>query len=163
MNAKPRPAPRQLCAAATVTTISTPSRIASAKLAALAVLTASALALAGEPSEEARIRLSTAEIAALFAGVKDSAVVQEFSGSSAVTYWHADGRFETHWRNGTRTGRVSGRWFARDDQRCAVYSGPDDAQTPITECAAIYRQGGRYLSVKPDGTIHGIHILSPLP
>lgn len=132
-------------------------------LTVLAVLTLSARVLAGGAAEEARVRLTTAEIAALFAGVRDTAVVQEFSGSSAVTYWHADGRFETRWRNETTTGRVSGRWFARDDQRCAVYTGRDGAQPPTTECAAIYRQGERYLSVKPDGTVHGMHILSPLP
>jgi hypothetical protein len=111
---------------------------------------------------QSSVRLTTEEIRQIFSGVRDDAMVQDAAGTSAVNYWCADGTFTNEWSNETGSGQVVGRWRAINDQRCVViFSGlPDDSDTE--RCSPILRDGGQYLSVNPDGSIHGVHTLSPI-
>ncbi len=109
------------------------------------------------------IPLSTDEIREAFSGVRDDAIVQDAEGTRAVNYWCADGTFVSEWSNGSVLGRVAGRWWALDDQRCVVIvSGPEEL-VDTERCGPVLRSGEQYLSVDPDGSIHGIHTLSPMP
>ena len=107
--------------------------------------------------------LTTDEIRRVFSGVRDDALVQDAEGTRAVNYWCADGTFVSSWSNGSTSGRVAGRWRAIDNQRCvAILSGPEE-YAGTERCGPIVRSGEQYLSFDPDGSIHGIHTLSPIP
>lgn len=107
-------------------------------------------------------RLTTDEIRQLFAGVRDDARVQDAANTSAVNYWCVNGTFSSNWSNGTNSGKVIGRWRAIDDQRCIVADSGLGGDGGLERCGPILRDGDRYLSVNPDGSIHGIHTLAPL-
>lgn len=108
------------------------------------------------------VRLSTEEIKRVFADVRDEAQVQDSAGTRAVNYWYADGRFINEWSSPDGSGRVTGRWRAKDGRRCVlIRSGlPDRIGKEI--CGPVYRRGQTYLSLNPDGSIHGMHTLAPL-
>ena len=106
--------------------------------------------------------LSTAEIIEIFSDVRDDAQVQDSVGSSAVNYWYADGRFVSNWSNADRSGKVEGKWRAFDDERCVtIFKGLPD-RIGKESCAPILRQGEKYLSTNPDGSVHGVHTVTPL-
>ena len=118
-------------------------------------------ARAQEPVAAAE-QLSTAAIIQAFNNVRDEAQVQDAAGTSAVNHWYADGRFSNRWRNTAGSGEVTGRWRAADDQRCVTILSGLPAREGKETCSPVYRRGDRYLSLNPDGSIHGIHTLTPL-
>ena len=108
-------------------------------------------------------RLVTSEIRAAFANVRDDARVQDAAGTRAVNVWHADGHFVNNWHNAGGSGEVRGRWRAHDNMRCiTIESGLED-RIGVESCKPMYRLGEDYYSVNPDGTVHGVHRLSPAP
>ena len=108
-------------------------------------------------------KLTTAQIIDTFSNVIDRGEVQDQRGISAETHWYADGRFVSRWWQPSESDpdpepqSVAGHWRAENDLRCVAF-------TPLTDnawsCAAVWRlEDGRYLSMNPDGSIHGLHVL----
>ena len=119
-----------------------------------------ALADAGPPADA--VALSTAEIQAAFADVRDEAEVQDAAGTRAVNYWYSDGTFTNRWRNATAAGEVTGRWWAENDKRCVEITGGLPEREGQVRCAPVYRLGDVYFSTEQDGSVHGAHRLSPI-
>ena len=94
--------------------------------------------------------------------MRDRASVQDSAGTTAVNAWYSDGSFVNRWQNGEHSGEVRGRWWARDDKRCIVITAGLPEREGVESCSPLYREGERYFSVNPDGSVHGIHQLSPL-
>jgi hypothetical protein len=107
-------------------------------------------------------RLTTEEIVRVFSGARDDAMVQDAAGTSAVNYWCADGTFINTWSNEQDSGRVIGRWRAVNDERCVVIVSGLPEYGAAERCGPILRDGEQYLSVNPDGSIHGVHTLAPM-
>ena len=107
-------------------------------------------------------QLSTQEIQCLFSDVRDDAMVQDSAGTTAINYWYGDGTFTNQWRNERGSGEVRGRWWADKDRRCIVITEGLPERIGVESCTPMYREGEQFFSVDPDGSIHGIHRLSPL-
>jgi hypothetical protein len=107
-------------------------------------------------------RLSTLEIRQVFSDVRDAAQVQGSAGTTAQNLWFKDGRLINHWSNSKASGTVTGQWYAENDMRCVlIQAGLPEAQGK-KRCGPIYRSGLNYFSIHADGSIHGIHKLSPM-
>jgi hypothetical protein len=115
------------------------------------------------PDFELETKLTTAQITDTFSNVIDRGEVQDQRGISAETHWYADGRFVSRWWQPSEGDpdqepqSVAGHWRAENDLRCVAF-------VPLTDnawsCAAVWRlEDGRYLSMNPDGSIHGLHVL----
>jgi hypothetical protein len=106
--------------------------------------------------------LTGEEISKTFSNVEDHAQVQDKAKTHATNLWLDDGKFTSTWRNDRSNGIVIGKWYVQEDQRCVIIETglPDITGKPT--CGPIYRQGDSYFSVNTDGSIHGIHQLSPL-
>ena len=113
---------------------------------------------------ELQTKLTTAQITDTFSNVIDRGEVQDQRGISAETHWYADGRFVSRWWQPSESDpdpepqSVAGHWRAENDLRCVAFA-------PLTDnawsCAAVWRlEDGRYLSMNPDGSIHGLHALT---
>ena len=113
---------------------------------------------------ELETKLTTAQITDTFSNVIDRGEVQDQRGISAETHWYADGRFVSRWWQPSESDpdpepqSVAGHWRAENDLRCVAFA-------PLTDnawsCAAVWRlEDGRYLSMNPDGSIHGLHALT---
>ena len=125
-------------------------------------LTCMLLAANALAQPENAMRLSTEAILHNFADVCDNAEVQDAAGTTASNAWHADGRLVNRWSNGERSGTVIGQWSAEDDLRCVVIlSGLPDTEGG-RRCGPIYRAGNDYFSLNADGSVHGIHRLTPM-
>ena len=117
-------------------------------------------------SIEEKTRLTTSQIISSFSNVIDLGDVQSQQGISAETHWYADGRFVSRWwresggENGALTGRISGRWKAERDLRCVMFGADNQADWSCGEVWLL--NDGRYLSLNPQGTAHGLHQLSSL-
>ena len=115
---------------------------------------------------EEKARLTTSQIINTFSNVIDFGDVQSQQGISAETHWYADGRFVSRWwresggESGAVTGRISGRWKAERDLRCVMFGEDNQADWSCGEVWSL--NDGRYLSLNPQGTAHGLHQLSPL-
>ena len=129
--------------------------------AVLLFLSNSAQLKAADPPGGA-VALTTGEIRQVFANVKDEAEVQDAAGTHAVNYWYSDGTFTNTWRNANASGEVAGRWWARDGKRCVMITAGLPAREGVAQCSPVYRRGDHYLSIEPDGRIHGIHRLSTI-
>lgn len=122
--------------------------------------------LAGFPvvaTEIEAIELSGEEIQQAFSDVRDNAEVQDAAKTRASNDWYADGRFINRWDNGTNSGVVTGTWRIKGNQRCVTVTIGLPGRVGKESCGVISRRGDKYLSYNPDGSIHGIHTLSPLP
>ena len=113
-----------------------------------------------------KTQLTTAQITDLFSDVIDRGEVQNQRGISAETHWHADGTFVSQWTreaNGDDDPikrHVRGRWRVESNLRCVTFS---TGNQPDWSCAEVWLlDDGRVLSLNPDGSIHGLHRLSPL-
>ena len=113
-----------------------------------------------------KTQLTTAQITDLFSDVIDRGEVQNQRGISAETHWQADGTFVSQWTreangNGDPIKRqVRGRWRVESNLRCVTFS---TGNQPDWSCAEVWLlDDGRVLSLNPDGSIHGLHRLSPL-
>lgn len=115
----------------------------------------------GEIDSPAR-QLSGEEILRDFADVQDDARVQDAAGTTAVNHWYADGRFVNRWSNGKDSGEVTGTWRVEKDQRCVTIATGLPEREGQESCGPVFQRGSEYLSFNPDGSIHGIHSLSPL-
>ena len=109
-------------------------------------------------------KLTTSQIIDTFSDVIDRGEVQDQRGISAETHWYADGRFVSRWWQPVESDpdpepqSVAGQWRAENDLRCVTFA-------PVTDnawsCSAVWRlEDGRYLSINPDGSIHGLHVLT---
>lgn len=110
---------------------------------------------------EDAVALSTEEINSTFSGVKESYVGKDDTAVSATATFGEDGAYEGSWKAGKHNGKVSGEWYAEDGKRCLKDEKPDGGGTHL-ECHAIYKTGDVYTSVNEDGTVHGVHTLTPL-
>ena len=117
---------------------------------------------------EGRTRLATDQITEMFSNVIDRGEVQDGRGISAETHWFADGTFVSRWwtqvhdasAEGAVEHEVTGRWRTERDLRCVTF-GPETQ--PDWSCAEVWLiADGRVLSLNPDGSVHGLHRLSPL-
>ena len=113
---------------------------------------------------ELETKLTTTQIIDTFSNVIDRGEVQDERGISAETYWYADGRFVSRWWQPLEGDpdpvpqSVAGHWRAENDLRCVTFAPATDN---AWSCAAVWRlQDGRYLSMNPDGSIHGLHVLT---
>ena len=113
-----------------------------------------------------KTQLTTAQITDLFSDVIDRGEVQNQRGISAETHWHADGTFVSQWfKEASGDGdsvkrQIRGRWRVENDLRCVTFS---TGNQPDWSCAEVWLlDDGRVLSLNPDGSIHGLHRLSPL-
>jgi hypothetical protein len=113
-----------------------------------------------------KTQLTTAQITDLFSDVIDRGEVQNQRGISAETHWQADGTFVSQWtREASGDGdpvkrQIRGRWRVENDLRCVTFSTGNQSDW---SCAEVWMlDDGRVLSLNPDGSIHGLHRLSPL-
>ena len=111
---------------------------------------------------ENSIRLSTAEIQQTFSNVRDTAQVQDSAATTATNLWYEDGRLINHWSNDSASGTVTGQWYTENGQRCVVIHSRIPEAIGEKRCGPVYRRGTDYISVNADGSIHGIHLLSPM-
>ncbi|MFK7976407.1 MAG: hypothetical protein AB8C02_09745 [Halioglobus sp.] len=108
------------------------------------------------------VQLTGSEIVHAFSNVRDDAEVQDTAATRAVNYWHADGRFFNRWHNGEASGEVSGTWRVENNLRCITILTGLSERLGQESCRPVFRRGTQYLSFNGDGSIHGIHTLSPL-
>ena len=127
----------------------------------LAIAEAARAAGPGEP-EVQTIQLSDTEILRAFSDVRDDAEVQDAASTRAVNYWYADGRFISLWNNGIDSGEVTGTWRVENNLRCITISAGLPERIGEESCNPVFRRGDKYVSFNSDGSIHGIHTLSPL-
>ena len=120
------------------------------------------LACSANAQPEGAVRLSTQEIQQAFANVRDSAQVQDSAGTTATNLWYEDGRFINQWSNSRASGTVTGQWYAENDQRCVIILTGLPEANGKKKCGPIYQRGDDYISLNADGSIHGIHRLSPM-
>ena len=118
-----------------------------------------------------KTRLTSTDITRLFSNVIDRGEVQNRRGISAETHWYADGTFVSRWwTEASDTSdpsvedapkqKVTGRWRAERDLRCVTFK---VGGQPDWSCAEVWLLAdGRVLSLNPDGSVHGLHRLSPL-
>lgn len=118
-------------------------------------------AAASMPDEA--VALTTEEILKHFSGVRDAAEVQDQAGTLAVNDWYKNGTFVVRWSNHSKSGEVTGKWWAENDKRCIEIDMGLPERKGVTSCSPVYRRGDLFLSMEPDGRIHGIHRLTPLP
>ena len=135
------------------------------------------------PDLVGKTQLTSTEIACLFSDVIDRGEVQNQRGISAETHWHADGTFVSWWwtqastvtdasdasdasdvsdvrDKGAVKREVTGRWRTERDLRCVTF---DSGTQPDWSCAEVWLlDDGRILSLNPDGSVHGLHRISPL-
>ncbi len=116
----------------------------------------------GQHGPQDTVQLSTQQIREAFADVRDDAKVQDTAGTVAVNYWYANGAFTNQWSNSSGSGEVTGQWRAENNQRCILFESGLPTRIGEEVCAPVYRRGASYLSLNPDGSIHGIHTLSPI-
>ncbi|MEP1470225.1 MAG: hypothetical protein ABJK20_16685 [Halieaceae bacterium] len=107
-------------------------------------------------------KLTGEEIQQAFANVRDDARVQDDAKTRAVNQWHSDGRFISRWKNDSDAGEVTGNWRVSNDMRCVTISKGVPQRIGKESCGVIFRRGDEYLSFNGDGSIHGIHTLTPL-
>jgi len=107
------------------------------------------------------VLLNTKEITDTFSGVKETYQGIDNPAVTSIATWRKNGDFEASWVSGRRKGDVIGNWYAENGKRCISCSNPYDGG-PGLECHAIYKTGDVYTSVNDDGTVHGIHPLTPL-
>tara|TARA_E500000178_G_scaffold327215_1_gene356114 strand:- start:714 stop:1211 length:498 start_codon:yes stop_codon:yes gene_type:complete len=117
---------------------------------------------------EGQTRLATDQITEMFSNVIDRGEVQDGRGISAETHWFADGTFVSRWwseahdasAEGAVEHEVTGRWRTERDLRCVIFGSETQ---PDWSCAEVWLLAdGRVLSLNPDGSVHGLHRLSPL-
>jgi len=113
-------------------------------------------------SDENLIQLNGKEIVKAFGDVRDDARVQDAAGTRAVNHWYADGGFTSHWSSEVDSGKVTGTWRVEKDLRCITIATGLPQRVGKERCGSLFRRGNEYLSFNPDGSIHGIHTLSPL-
>lgn len=106
--------------------------------------------------------LTTAEIRTTFSDARDSATVMDAVGTTAVNHWYADGTFTSEWSNRESSGKVTGRWRAFDNQRCVIIESGLPDHTDRERCSPILRRGDNYVSINADGSIHGVHTVTPI-
>lgn len=121
----------------------------------------SGLAAAGVP--EGAVALNTSEIERLFSDALDLAEVQDEEGTRATNHWYSDGTFTVEWGNELASGEVRGKWWAENDQRCIIIETGVEGREGQVSCSPVFRLGDVILSVEPDGRIHGLHTVTPLP
>jgi len=120
---------------------------------------------ASESSEESdteAVQLTGKEILEAFANVRDDAEVQDAKKTRAVNQWYSDGRFISRWSNNKDSGEVTGSWRVQGDLRCIIILSGLSKRIGKERCSPVFQSGSKYLSFNPDGSIHGIHVLSPL-
>ena len=108
------------------------------------------------------IQLSSDEILQAFTDVRDDAEVQDTARTRAVNHWLADGRFTNRWSNGEASGEVTGIWRVENDRRCIAITKGLPQSIGQESCGPVFRRGDKYVTFNSDGSIHGIHTLSPL-
>ena len=117
---------------------------------------------------EGQTRLATDQITEMFSNVIDRGEVQDGRGISAETHCFADGTFVRRWwseahdasAEGAVEHEVTGRWRTERDLRCVTFGFETQ---PDWSCAEVWLLAdGLVLSLKPDGSVHGFHRLSPL-
>ena len=112
--------------------------------------------------DAAAIKLNGGEILRTFADVRDDAKVQDAAGTRAVNHWYSDGNFISRWSNGLDSGEVTGTWRIEKNMRCITITAGLPQRVGKERCGPVFRRGSEYLSFNSDGSIHGIHTLSPL-
>ncbi|MGF1623680.1 MAG: hypothetical protein ACFCVH_02245 [Alphaproteobacteria bacterium] len=105
------------------------------------------------------VQLTGDQIQTAFSGVREDFVSIDWPGTTASGVWNADGTMSARWNHGTDGGEVAGDWYVDGDTRCIRFEQTDG---PNPECTTIYAHGDGYLSVNPDGSLHGYHTNSPL-
>lgn len=106
-------------------------------------------------------RLTGEQIASVFSDVVDRATVVDGAGGMAINHWYKDGRFSSNWQVADKTGQLSGRWYVENEMRCVVIdTALADLQADQPRCGPIYSKEGKYYSVNPAGSMHGVHVLS---
>ena len=125
------------------------------------IFSAFGCAVVSKTLPEDAVPLSTEEIVSTFSGVKESYVGKDNPEVTATAIWDADGDFKASWAAGNHKGDVTGEWYAENGERCIKNDLPNDDGTDL-ECHAIYKTGDVYTSVNKDGSVHGIHSLTPL-
>ena len=130
-------------------------------LALLIVFISSSAELVATPPADAET-LTTQEIIATFSDTLDQADVIDAPGTRAETHWDSSGTFHTRWWSKAHKGEAKGQWTARNNERCT-------RMTSITAAAewrcaqVLLLPSGQYLSLNPDGSVHGVHTLSKGP
>ena len=105
-------------------------------------------------------QLTGAEIAVAFSNRHEDYWAIDMPGITASGEWAADTMF-ANWTNSNsgNSGYVAGTWRVDGDQRCIDFT---EGPAGTTECTTIYQHGDGYLSVNPDGSLHGYHETAPL-
>lgn len=120
-----------------------------------------ACATVGNTIPEDAVPLSTEEITTTFSGVTEKYTGRDNTAVTATGTFGEAGEFAASWSAGNQKGDVTGEWYAEDGKRCLKTVSSDGGSTDI-ECHTIYKTGDVYTSVNDDGSIHGIHSLTPL-
>ena len=135
-------------------------------LALLIVFISSSAELVATPPADAET-LTTQEIIATFSDTLDQADVIDAPGTRAETHWDSSGTFHTRWWSKAHKGEAKGQWTARNNERCTRMTSITAANPAAAEwrCAQVLLlPSGQYLSLNPDGSVHGVHTLSkPTP
>lgn len=109
---------------------------------------------------EDAVPLSNEEIVKTFSGVTESYKGRDIPGMTATGKFGADGRFEASWSVGKHKGVAIGEWYAENGKRCLKEEKPN-GETNL-ECIEFYKTGDVYTSLNENGSVHGIHSLTPL-
>jgi len=106
------------------------------------------------------VPLTTDEITTTFSGTKESYVGKDNPSVTANATFGVGGEYEASWAAGNQKGTAKGEWYAEDGKRCLKEN--KSGEEVSLECHIFYKTGSVYTSVNEDGSIHGIHTLTPL-
>ena len=108
-------------------------------------------------------RLDESDIQTLFSDVTDEATVLDTKNGQAQNTWLANGRFESVWSSANGSGTVTGSWYVKNHRRCVTpESGLPNDDLGKSICSPLFQCGRTIKSINPDGTVHGVHRLSPI-
>ena len=130
-------------------------------LALLALFTMYGCASVESKIPDDAISLTTEEITTTFSGVSESYVGKDNPAVTATATFGKAGEYEASWVAGNQNGKSSGEWYADNGKRCLKENKPDKGGVSV-ECHTFYKTGNLYTSVNDDGSVHGVHTLSPL-
>lgn len=111
--------------------------------------------------EQGSHKMTPDEITRTFTNVKEQYVGRDNPEITAEAEWHADGAFKATWKSGENTGDTVGTWYVENEMRCIKHDVPLPNGVD-TECHTMYLTGDTYTSFNQDGSIHGVHTISPL-
>ncbi len=106
-------------------------------------------------------RLTGEEVEAVFTSAREDFKGVNNPGVTAVGEWSPEGQLVARWKSRNNSGEVNGQLFIENNMRCITFEQDLD---PNPECTWVFTtdKDDTFVSVLPNGKVHGTHAISPL-